>query len=358
MISVQEDSSRIYDPIELPTSIDTFSHIQNLIPLSSQGNKSYPTIALDTLIAEPYHHWADSDGDAKASGELRVKWENYKNIDITQQVKDNPNNVLAPCEAPYKLTLSLTDVLLSTKYGNPNKNYFNGTSHSYYIKPKIDEPLVCYVQPNLNNGSGRHAGPKEQWDPDNGFKVQSLSDASKNFPTTVANNLYFKLMLAGMTAKKMIAINGNTVKPVSGTGITLLLTAENNELDGNIVRVTLKEPTKDSRNKAFKPSTFELYDDTAKKLIYQFKIDRWFIVKLGDTGQDYNNAVSFCNSLSSSSQRYSVPAAQDYTNANGNYWYQGVPGQENVYQRRISYINNSRWIGGLFSEWGIIYDYQ
>jgi hypothetical protein len=362
LISPEEDNSSADKPIELPNSINTFNRIQSVIPLPSAGNENYPSVSFDTLIAEPYHYWADSDGDsdAKASGELKVRWENYKNVDITQQVKANPNNALDPCEAPYKLTLSSTDVLLSTKYGDPKTSYFKGASHSYYIKPKIDVPLVCYAQPNLNNGKKEYAGPKEQWDPDNGFKVQSLKNASKNFPTTGANNLSFKLILTGMTAREMIAINSSTVKSVSGSGITLSLMAENGALDSNIVLVTLKGPTKDSSNKTFKPSRFELYRDVKKNLLYQFKIDRWYIVKSGNTDMHYSNAISFCDSLSTLSQKYAVPAIQDYTNANGHGWNLGAPGQGNTYQRRISYFNEytGKWVGGLFNEWGIIYDYS
>ncbi|OCG59030.1 hypothetical protein [Gilliamella sp. GillExp13] len=94
-------------------------------------------------------------------------------------------------------------------------------------------------------------------------------------------------------------------------------------------------------------------------MIYQFKIEHWFIVKSGDTSQNFNNALSFCKNLSSP-QTYFVPEVQDYTNANGFGWNFGVPGQGNTYQRRISYWNssNNKWVGGLFNEWGIIYDYR
>ncbi|NUF50439.1 hypothetical protein [Gilliamella sp. ESL0250] len=348
------DFSSEINPIELPNKADTFESVQTIVPVAN-----YPRINLAELVGEPYNYGKDDDGDGRvnATGSLTIKWQNKKGEDITDEVKAHPNKLLNICNAPYKLTLTATDAELWTPYGIPKGSHFSGSSHSYYIKPKIDIPLVCYAQPNLNNGTGVYAGPKEQWSENDGFKLQSLSDASKNFPTTGANNLYFKLILAGMTARQMIAINGSIVRPVSGMGITLSLTAENNALDENVVRVTLKGPTKDSMNKMFKPARFELYRDMAKNLIYQFKIDRWFIVKSGDTGQHYDNAVSFCKNLSSP-QTYFVPAAQDYTNANGYDWNLGVPGQGNTYQRRISYWNNSQWVGGLFSEWGIIYDYR
>ncbi|MWP46126.1 hypothetical protein [Gilliamella sp. Pas-s27] len=344
------DTSSINNPIEMPNATDSFADIQTMVPVAS-----YPEILLTNLVNPPYNYGRDDDGDGdiNATGNLIIKWQDKNGKDITGDVKANPSRQLNICDAPYKLTLTATEAELWTAYGVPRKNRFSGASHSYYIKPHIDIPSVCYAQPKLANGTGEYAGPKEQWDQDYGFKVQSLSDASKNFPTTGANNLYFKLILTGMTARQMIAINGNMVQPVLGTGIKLSLTAENK----NTVRVTLKGPTKDSINKTFNPAKFELYRDTAGNLLYQFKIDRWFIVKPGDTGQNYDNAVSFCENLSSP-QTYFVPAAQDYTNANGSGWNFGVPGQGNTYQRRISYRSTSRWVGGLFNEWGIIYNYR
>ncbi|OCG38295.1 MULTISPECIES: hypothetical protein [unclassified Gilliamella] len=350
--NAQVDTSNADNPIEMPNITDTFADIQTIVPVSN-----YPEVSLTNLV-NAYGRDDDGDGSISASGQLTIKWQDKNGKDITNEVKKQPNKPFNICNAPYKLTLTATDTRLQTTYGIPGESQFSGASHSYYIKPNINKPLVCYAQPNLNHGTNQYAGPEEQWDQNYGFKVQDLGNASKNFPTTGANNLYFKLMLEGMTARQMIAINGNKVNPVSGTGITLSLSAENNALEGNIVRITLKGPTQNSMNKTFHPARFELYSDTAKKnLIYQFKIDRWFIVKPGDTGQNYNNALSFCEKLSSP-QTYFVPAAQDYTNANGNGWNLGVPGQGNTYQRRISYWNSSRWVGGLFNEWGIIYDYH
>ncbi|OCG40763.1 hypothetical protein [Gilliamella sp. Bif1-4] len=350
------DTSSTDNPIEMPNITDTFADIQTIVPVSN-----YPEVSLTNLVNAPYNYGRDDDGDGSisATGQLTIKWQDKNGKDITNDVKKQPNKPLNICNSPYKLTLTATNTRLWTTYGIPYESRFTGASHSYYIKPNIDKPLVCYAQPNLNYGTNEYAGPEEQWDQNHGFKVQDLGNASKNFPTTGANNLYFKLILEGMTARQMIAINGNKVNPVLGKGITLSLSAENNALEGNIVRITLKGPTQNSVNKTFRPTRFELYSDTAKKnLIYQFKIERWFIVKPGDTGQNYNNALSFCKNLSSP-QTYFVPEVQDYTNANGFGWNFGVPGQGNTYQRRISYWNSSnKWVGGLFNEWGIIYDYR
>ncbi|MCX8641502.1 MULTISPECIES: hypothetical protein [unclassified Gilliamella] len=364
VISALEDSSSATDPIMIDKVSSTFSDIVTNMPFAN-----YPSTTLANVVVTN-NYWHDPDGDKlfTITGNMQIKWENAAGEDVTNYVKSNPNSELDACKSPYKLTLSADAGSLATNYGIPSIGSFTGGSHSYYLYPST--PKVCYVQPNLYQGKGiqagdeyeggNYAGPVTQWDPDRGFKPQDLKNPLSNFPTTGTNNYFFKMTIAGLTAGQFISINGAQIMPSSGSGVNLSITAENNNINGNVVRVTLKGPTLTSANNNFISSIFKFYGDSAKsKIIYQFNLSRWFIVKPGIKGVDYINnysdAVQFCRNLGSN---YRMPSLQDYTNANTSQYHfnLGVPGQGNVYQRSISYRNGStgKWVGGFFNEWGAI----
>ncbi|MFQ1000261.1 hypothetical protein, partial [Gilliamella sp. BG6] len=246
---------------------------------------------------------------------------------------------------------------------------FTGNKHSYYINPKMDMPIVCYAQPNLyvdNLAWGsEHDLDGPNWVVNKGFKVLEVSNPAENFPTTGSNNLRFYLLLGGISPGQVIAANGTTVSPVSGSGVSLSLSEENTpnwEWEGgakNIypggdvaLKIVLKGPEINSINKRFSPSLFKLYSDSSHtKLLYSFKIERWYIAQQGEAG-GYTNAQNFCHDLGNG---YRLPDINDYTNANGNYWLGGISGRNiNNYQRRLSYREGSHWVGGIFNEWGWI----
>ena len=356
-ISVLEDTSTSLTPIVIDKPSPTFADIKTNLPFTS-----YPSMPLaNAIVANNY--WRDADGDklSTVTGYLKAKWEDVEGVDITDNIKSNPNSELDACKSPYKLTLSADDGALLTNYGIPDMSSFKGGSHSYYIIPNVKK--TCYLKPHLVFGkgsqpgdiyeNGNYAGPPEQWDPDRGFKPQNINDATSNFPTTGSNNFFFIMQLAGLTANEFIAINSNTVNASSGTGISLSLSREGDYA----VRITLKGPAIDSPNKSFSVSTFKLYSDQSKtNLIYQFTIWRWYLVKPSTDNTFFDDGQAFCRTLGGN---YKLPEVFDLTNANGKdivsgeRLAMGLPGQGNVYQRRISYWNE-HWIGGLFNEWGMV----
>ncbi|NUF48326.1 hypothetical protein [Gilliamella sp. ESL0250] len=349
-----ENSSSVEKPIVLSGGTTTFSSIKTLVPLVSDGNYSYPRIALNNL-ASSYGYWADDDGDknVSATGDLTVVWQDKNGIDITSQIRNNQIQTLDPCDAPYKLEVKATGGQLSTLYGIPKITSFSEEATSYYISPRIDRPYVCYAQPNLYR---REGGPN--WVDKKGFKVASIHNFADNFPSTGSNGLHFYLLLAGITPEQVIAANGATVFAESGEStVNLSLTAERTsgwELQGAVREVALKillnGPNKDSNNTKFTPSEFKLYADSGhNQLLYSFKIERWYIIKPGIAG-GYNSAEVFCNSLGNG---YRITGIEDYTNGNlSSYWTGGIPGLGNTYRRQMSYKNGNKWVGGLFNEWG------
>ncbi|NUF49698.1 hypothetical protein [Gilliamella sp. ESL0250] len=377
------DNSSFNTPITLPSEAKTFADIQTLVPLV--GNSHYPRIELNNLIAEPYNYWGDTDGDgnASATGSLTVAWKNADNKDITAEIKANPNKLLTACDVPYQLTITATKGSLSTEYGVPQTSTFNDISHTYYLGAKTDKPAACYAYPNSRYDGRfdkRMDGPN--WVAFAGFKVNDVDKLSDNFPTTGADNLHFFLLLSGITAEQIIAANGATVSAESGHGVTLSLSADEVNWSGTSLsdedsarwnarpielrsglKIKLKGPTLDSKDKRFSPSVFKLYADSSHtKLLYSFKIERWYINNpptMKENGNvDYNpmtyeQAIQFCQGLGS---HYRLPDINDYTNNNDSWlgWTGGLPelGDFFGYQRRLSFKRGNRWIGGLFNEWG------
>lgn len=350
------DTSSINNPIEMPNTINTFADIRTIVPVVR-----YPEISLTDLVNLPYEYGRDDDGDSRisATGNLTIKWQDNSGKDITGDIKANPNMELDFCNAPYQVTLSAAGGNLSTQYGIPKISYFDNSTHTYYINPNRDKAKVCFAQPSLHAQQGDEQ--KEYWVRKKGFKVQPFNNPTNNFPTTGSNKMFFYLLLAGVTPEQVIAANGSTIWG-TGEGVTLQLSVATTHGWGSIsyperervLKVELNGPTRHSANKKFSPSEFKLYSDTVGgHLIYNFKIERWFIPRPGEAN-GYRNAQNFCNSLG---YGYRLPGVEDYTNANRSEigWNSGIAGRDtNMYRRALSYRDGNRWVGGFLNEWGVL----
>ncbi|OCG10922.1 hypothetical protein A9G09_11510 [Gilliamella sp. wkB292] len=352
-VTPDNDVSTSAKPIQLVTSKAKFSDIQTFVS-PPNSNSSYPQYPLTQIITTS-NYWGDRDGDGQptVTGNIALNWYDYEGNNITTFVKNNFNSELEGCNAPYKLTLSIPLAgFISTKYGIPNSSVYRGGSKSYYLYPKVDSlAKFCYAKPNL--ASEEDVG--DNWKYGKGFYSYDPSNPENNFPTTGSNNLFFDLKVAGLSATELININGSSVGQVSGSGVSLSLSNY-----GGLLRVSLKGPSLSSNGGVFTPSTFRLYADKSKTIVfYTFKISRWYIGIPGASG-GYVNSENRCNSLNGG---YRLPGVLDLTNSNrvtdgsGNNinWNNGVPGVKEVDRRLISYRNSSgQWMGGLFSEWGSV----
>ncbi|WP_141674125.1 hypothetical protein [Gilliamella sp. wkB112] len=345
------DTSKAESPIIIE-STDTFENIKTYVPFPADGNDNYPKIDFDQLVVAPYNYWQDDDGDelvpsnlSEIKGALQVTWKDNHGRDISSKVKSNPKTKPSPCDAPYSLTVELKKGVIKTKYGKPSQLTIDDNSHVYYFYPKVEEPIFCYAQPNLTFGDGQYAGPAEQWDPMNGFKLQNINNPQSNFPTVGSNNLFFKLIVDGITAAEIISSNGSIIQPESGEGVTLELTPENNQPQGKVVRVTLHGLTDSAPNGSFSPSTFKIFANKNgnNKLLYNFTINRWFIAHLSSSS--WNGASRYCPNLASS-PKWRVPDSADYSNGTG------------YATRKIAWDNTNQSrnkMGGLMNEWGNLY---
>ena len=337
-------------PIELPKAGETLADIDMLVPIDSDS------ITLNTLISPPYNYWGDDDGDGSPTA--------TGNLNLTITDKDNQtvsrNTTLDICKAPYKITLTSTDAVLTTHYGIPNSQMFSAGNATYYINPK-GGPLVCFARPHLRLGKDEYGsthdfrGPDTMWNPDKGFIPQSTTSYDLNFPTTGANGLYFDLEIGASSG----SLTWESVSP--NNDITAMMTSNSS---GSIVRVTLEGPavtdqtqwesdTPNTIGKPDLPQAFELVgrDSNNNEVVkYGFVLKQWYVNR-GTKTYDYTNTKSWCEKL-----KYRLPQVKDLTNSactgNGpNEYCKGAVGAEprslnNYYGRIIG--------AGFFSEWGFM----
>ena len=333
------NNSSLDNPIVLPTDGQSFADIVMLVPTNTDS------IGLSSLIDAPYNYWGDVDGDGQgsdgitATGSLRLSIVDKNNQPVSR------NTVLTISNAPYKLTLSNTNAMLKTRYGVPNESLLSQRNVTYYVQPKAS-PSVCFAKPNLNAGTGPHAGFAWIWNSDKGFLTQSVSSYGLNFPTTGANNLYFDLEIVGSEPL--------TWAQVSRGGITATMTNSTS----TSVRVTLTGPVAtDSQwesdnpgniDQPSLPQVFELIgrDSHGNAIVkYGFELKQWFVNRGAKKGYNYSSISSWCPNIG-----YRMPKVKDLTNSNERGLGATPLSKGNYYQRHIA--------AGLFTEWGYMKQYQ
>ncbi|OCG10284.1 hypothetical protein A9G13_00660 [Gilliamella sp. wkB178] len=348
--------STLANPILLPKENQTFADISMLVPTTADS------ITLNDLIGPPNNYWGDDDGDGQgvngitATGSLSLKIEDNMGNAVGR------NEVLKVCNAPYKLTLTSTNSKLSTQYGVPNSATFADTRVYYYINPKT-AATVCFAKPLLDGAPG----PKNMWNQNNGFLVQSTDEASygKNFPTTGANNLYFDLVIGGMDSSAMewpsVTRGGITATMEHAPDLGTYTTA---------IRVTLTGPaatpgdmtstTPSSVNLPSLPQKMEIvgYDSSHTPVLkYGFELKQWFVNRGIQKQANRADTKAWCAAIG-----YRIPNVLDLTNAActgrvGDFPAEcrgavgaTPPSDGNNYTRHIG--------AGFFSEWGNVGNYH
>ena len=345
-----------YDnPIELPDVGQSFADIVMIIPADADS------IPISTLVAPPYNYWGDDDGDGDVTATGNI---NLSIIDING-VPVKRNEVLDICKAPYRMTMSASDITLSTRYGVPNELHYWPTKMIYYISPKA-MPKVCFAKPSLKYGSNHEytdyyfAGPASIWNRFKGFLPQSANASSYhlNFPTTGANGLYFDLdvrasksflsLLSSLSWAPVVSPNGDikaiTKPDSSGTSVRVLLEGP----AAKESQMSVLEP--DNIHRPSLPQVFEFVGrDSSGKAIakYGFELKQWFVnaARTGDQYKYYQEQISWCRSIG-----YRMPEIKDLTNAIRGDKSGATPASPgNYYQRRIG--------AGFFTEWGSVAEY-
>ncbi|MWN90393.1 hypothetical protein GQ597_06745 [Gilliamella sp. Pra-s65] len=316
------------NPIPLPSDGIKLGDIKTLIPPGQQA------ISMTDLLNNN-GFWADKDGDGDitATGNLTIIGRDANNNEM------HLNDAFLDCNAPYRITVQNDNSILSTAYGIPNSTSISFNSATYYLNPPKGA-CTYSVKPNLylsdsrrrNWGGTNYSGPPNEWDDAKGFRRQDLNNPASNFPTMGAYALFFTMDMIDTLGSEM-----TYDKIPSTSGIDLNITG-----NGSIAKIKLvgpKEGASAAEAATAVPTTFILYSDRAKtNKVYSFTIQKWFIA-IKANGGSYADAEQYCHNLG-----YQLPTINQLTNANSQYWNQGLAGQGNNYQRRIG--------GGLLAEWG------
>ncbi|OTQ81310.1 hypothetical protein [Gilliamella apis] len=339
-------------PIILPNLGETLANVDMLVPIGADS------ISLTSIIGSPYNYWGDDDGDGQENNGISAT--GYLSLTITD--KDNQtvsrNSTLDICRAPYKITLTSNDGILSTQYGVPSSSHFTGSHATYYINPN-ESSKVCFVAPILFPGSNTEVngidfrGPPSIWLANKGFIPQSttLSTYNLNFPTTGMHDLYFDLDIGGARvltwdSVERGGITATLIPDSTGSRVTVKLTGPsakdfqlNSDLPGSVAKPVL-------------PQTFELVgkDSQGNPLIkYGFQLKQWYVHRGANNYYTYPSTLSWCSNIG-----YRLPQIKDLTNAicAGPWWDEECQGS--VSATPSSNGNNFQRVigGGFFSEWG------
>lgn len=358
------DKSTSTKPIELPKDI-IFSQIDTLVPF---GN--YPSVPLNTVFDAPNNFWKDDDDDKSfsATGNLTVKWVDSYGEDVTSKVKNAPWEKLDPCASPYKLTLSISDFKLMTQYGIPKEISMVAKSHDYYLRPAVEKPYACYARPSLNYDSITNPSLQDvdgpEWVAGKGFAVGDIygidTGRPSTFPKTGTNNLYFDLILAGVTAKEVLdgypdgvvkhEALGGAFKPVT---LKLSIPPGQDANTSNQLRVTMIGPNAsvNGRNNYFASLGFNIRHKESNTRLYSFILAQWFIF-MDKKFNTIDELANYCHRQGTKNFAYTIARVGDLTNANAYTWTYGIANR-NINNYRRTYASNY-YSNNLFAEWGFL----
>lgn len=346
------NTSSLDEPIEVPPSISTFTDIFLPVPVDAPFSRDgSQTISLDALVRPPYSYWDDDEGDGKNNDEISAQGNLRLEIRDENGWLIKRTDPFVPCNSDYyRIILTNTYGKLMTKYGVPNSTSFMIKPVTFYIRHKA-QPYACWAAPYLLSNGGpannsNYNGPSNQWDFSKGFFLQDLNTPSRNFPTIASKGNFFTLTMAVSQVSDI-----SYSKQPSDSKLSLIISSASESR--NVAKIEILGPSDGAtaQQAKFTPTTFTIYANQEQtKVIYTFKINKWFIVKpVENTGTRpipgiyYSEAEQYCNDLG-----YRVPGVLELTNANNSYepieWNNGLADQPNNYQRIIG--------GGLLAEWG------
>ncbi|MCX8650310.1 hypothetical protein J3U21_07960 [Gilliamella sp. B2776] len=321
-------------------------------------NHPFKNRFIPAQIKQPNENeYFDRDGDklsyilpADPSKDIKMQWyyTDSRNNDIAFTPKDTDTFCSLSAEgkfAPYKVKLS-TDLVLFSESGDPDHTTYpndvikNQPSATFTV---IDDIGICFAKPSLR--PNLPSSDKDQWIAQKGFKTQSNTDPTKNFPNTGFVGAKFELILSQTNLYANYEWNvkqGNDLVTVTKDART------------NIPTVIFNGPDAKDTEKAWEhvmggsgdgyPVVIEGKNTKTGKIIqYAFTITKWF-----DTWEQtvINNiyyakidtvakVVAACKKKPG---HYRLSQTSDVTNA--------------IEPDTAKTIYITREIGTLFSEWG------
>ncbi|XKM14138.1 hypothetical protein RCS94_02935 [Orbaceae bacterium ac157xtp] len=288
--------------------------------------------ATDFSLTTDYY---DADGDASYStkadtfsmGSVTYDWyENGKDPDVDAPI--SVTNQTLGCGSslslPLTLKITLPNVKVKSRYGNPNESGEMNLVQMYKIG---SESGICFAKPNslhwrndygTSGNSTNGGGYTSDFDPSNGFKAS----ASQKFPTTGFPEAEFTLIMVGNPTDYTFTSSDSRVKVGS---------------DG---KVTLKR-------KPVGPVTITATFNSTPPQVHTYIFDPrtvWVVPK-PDT-EYYSSAKSICGKRVINGQtELKIPSRSQLTNSPLNNLETGGTIISNYYTRAVG--------GGISGEWGV-----
>ncbi|XKM12849.1 hypothetical protein RCS94_07400 [Orbaceae bacterium ac157xtp] len=269
----------------------------------------------------PANDYADADGDVAhpttpfSMSPRTFVWKDRNGATIT-----NYNQTLgcgSSLNLPLTLRITLPDVNVKSRYGNPSESIPTPLVQEYKIGTATG---ICFAKPNSLHWVGHwnvsadptHGGGYNtaQFDPNNGFKAS----LNPKFPTTGFPGAEFTLIMTSNASDYTFSSNDTAVEVDTSGKVTL-----NSKPSGAVtIKVIFKNDTSQVHSYTFNPTTV------------------WVIPS--STYMNYASAVSTCGGTNR------IPSCAELTNSPLNNVGLGDTIIDNAGTRAVG--------GGVFGEWG------
>ncbi|XKM13031.1 hypothetical protein RCS94_08355 [Orbaceae bacterium ac157xtp] len=296
----------------------------------------------DFNIATDYY---DSDGDVAdpntpfSIGGVTYEWKDGYGVKIDDMTKTIGCSQL---RMPLKLTITLNNVQVHSKYGVPKDSGNTLLTQSYQIVPSAGG--ICFVRPN-----SMKVYPGKQWLSDagrwniGGSNISSVYGGGYSSDFIVVTNSQGNVIDGGF--------NPNAYQKFPTTGFQgaifqLVMSGSQTDYTYNISASPSGSVTVDSsgniklNSKPYGSVTVSatLRSDSSKQYVYTFNpTSVWIVPKLGL--YEYWDGVALCGGQGN------LPSRSELTNSPGIYATNQTWQSKNYYTRAIG--------GGVFAEWGI-----
>ncbi|XKM13302.1 hypothetical protein RCS94_09795 [Orbaceae bacterium ac157xtp] len=280
----------------------------------------------------PTADYADADGD------LAHPTTPFSMSPRTFEWRDKYDNVISPSNynqklgcgsslnLPLKLRITLPNVKVKSRYGNPSESIPTELVKEYKIGTATG---ICFAKPNSlywkndwgapgNSTNGGGYNP-DHFDPDNGFKAS----LNPKFPTTGFAKASFTLVMTSNVNDYSFSV----LKP-DGSLLT----------DGSVTVDTTGKVTLNSKPSGAVTIKAIFKSDTNQVDYYTFNPTSVWVVPKGLTYYNYANAKTECGTASQ------IPSRAQLTNSPLNNLTTGGSLISNAYTRAVG--------GGVFGEWG------
>ncbi|XKM14143.1 hypothetical protein RCS94_02960 [Orbaceae bacterium ac157xtp] len=297
----------------------------------------------------PANDYADADGDVAhpttpfSMSPRTFEWRDSAGALIPTADYNKTLGCGSNLNLPLKLKITLPDVKVKSRYGNPSESIPTPLVQEYKIGTATG---ICFAKPNqmivdpshtwfdvrsLSWNSGNPTpdttvggGYSSDFDPVNGFKASLTT----KFPTTGFPKASFTLIMVGNASNYTFSV----LKP-DGSLLT----------DGSVTVDTTGKVTLNSKPSGAVTIQAIFKNDTSQVHSYTFNPTTvWVVPKLNPA--DYFRTYNYAEAITQCGVESKIPSRAELTNSPYKTGYEGVSIPTNAFTRAVG--------GGVFGEWG------